>query len=107
VIERGLRRAPQLEFWRSQNGKPSGDPVRLAVALLTVAAERRPPRRFIASADAIATTEQKVADLRAQIDVYRNVSTALDSDLESALHTCRRTSLRIVRNAFEVCVKTV
>jgi hypothetical protein len=36
-----------------------------------------PPRRFIAGADAIATTEQKIADLKAQIDANRDLSTSL------------------------------
>jgi len=36
-----------------------------------------PPRRFVASADAIALVEQKVADLKAQIDAERDLSTSL------------------------------
>ncbi len=62
------RRAQQLEFWKAQNGQQSGDPAKLARALLTIASQEPPPRRFIAGADAIATAEQKVADLKAQID---------------------------------------
>jgi len=34
-------------------------------------------RRFIAGADASATAEQKVAELQAQINAYRDLSTAL------------------------------
>ena len=60
------RRAKQLEFWKSQNGQQSGDPAKLARALITIASQEPPPRRFIAGADAIATAEQKVADLKAQ-----------------------------------------
>src|ERR1700740_1538500 len=62
------RRAKQLEFWKAQNGKQSGDPAKLARALITIASQSPPPRRFIAGADAIATAEQKVTDLKAQID---------------------------------------
>ena len=51
------RRAAQLEFWKSQNGKQSGDPAKLARALITIAGQEPPPRRFIAGADAIATAE--------------------------------------------------
>ena len=36
-----------------------------------------PPRRFIAGADAIATTEQKIADLETQIEANRALSTSL------------------------------
>jgi len=74
------RRAKQLEFWKAQNGLQSGDPAKLARALITIASQEPPPSRFIAGADAIATAEQKVADLKAQIDAYRKLSTSLDFD---------------------------
>jgi NAD(P)-dependent dehydrogenase (short-subunit alcohol dehydrogenase family) len=78
------RRAPLLEYWKSQNGRQSGDPAKLARALLAIASQEPPPRRFIAGADAIATTEQKIADLQAQIEAYRELSTSLDFDGEHA-----------------------
>ena len=74
------RRAAQLEFWRAQNGQQSGDPAKLARALITIASQEPPPRRFIAGADAIATAEQKIADLKAQIDANRNLSMSLAFD---------------------------
>jgi NAD(P)-dependent dehydrogenase (short-subunit alcohol dehydrogenase family) len=74
------RRAKQLEFWKNQNGKQPGDPVKLAQALLTIAGQNPPPRRFIAGADAIGTAEQRVADLRAQIESNRSLSTSLNFD---------------------------
>ena len=74
------RRAKQLEFWKTQNGQQSGDPAKLARALITITSQEPPPRRFIAGADAIATAEQKVADLKAQIDAHRKLSTSLDFD---------------------------
>jgi NAD(P)-dependent dehydrogenase (short-subunit alcohol dehydrogenase family) len=74
------RRAKQFEFWKAQNGLQSGDPAKLARALITIASQEPPPRRFIAGADAIATAEQKVADLKAQIDAERDLSTSLDFD---------------------------
>jgi NAD(P)-dependent dehydrogenase (short-subunit alcohol dehydrogenase family) len=78
------RRAKQLEFWKAQNGKQSGDPAKLARALIIIASQEPPPRRFIAGADAIATAEQKIADLKAQIDANRDLSTSLDFDEEPA-----------------------
>jgi NAD(P)-dependent dehydrogenase (short-subunit alcohol dehydrogenase family) len=78
------RRKKQLEFWKSQNGLQSGDPAKLARALITISSQEPPPRRFIAGADAIATAEQKVADLKAQIDAHRDLSTSLDLDREPA-----------------------
>src|SRR5579862_5131030 len=74
------RRAKQLEFWKAQNGKQSGDPAKLARALIIVASQEPPQRRFIAGADAIATAEQKVTDLTAQINANRNLSTSLAFD---------------------------
>jgi NAD(P)-dependent dehydrogenase (short-subunit alcohol dehydrogenase family) len=79
------RRASQLEFWNAQNGKQSGDPAKLARALVTIASEEPPPRRFIAGADAIGTAEQRVADLKAQIEAHRELSTSLAFDGEPAL----------------------
>src|SRR6266566_1086092 len=78
------RRAKQLEFWKAQNGRQSGDPAKLARALVVIASQEPPPRRFVAGADAIATAEQKVADLKAQIDANRDLSTSLAFDSESA-----------------------
>src|SRR6267154_997145 len=73
-------RTTQLEFWKAQNGKQSGDPAKLARALIIIASQEPPPRRFIAGADAIAIAEQKVADLKAQIAANRHLSTSLDFD---------------------------
>jgi NAD(P)-dependent dehydrogenase (short-subunit alcohol dehydrogenase family) len=74
------RRGPLVQYWKSQNGKQSGDPVKLAHALLTIAKQSPPPRRFIAGADAIAGAEQKLADLKAEIDFNRELSTSLAFD---------------------------
>ena len=79
------RTAEQLKWWQAQSGQQGGDPAKLGQALVTIASATPPPRRFIAGADAIATAEQKVADLQAQIAAYRDLSTSLAFDeLESA-----------------------
>ena len=74
------RRGPLVEYWKAQNGQQSGDPAKLARALITIASQKPPPRRFIAGADAIATAEQKIADLKAQIEANRDLSTSLAFD---------------------------
>src|SRR3989442_1387218 len=74
------RTAEQLKWWQAQSGQQGGDPAKLAKALVAIAGEEPPPRRFIAGADAIALAEQHVADLRAQIDAYRELSTSLALD---------------------------
>jgi|SRR5581483_9079450 len=74
------RRVKMLEFWKARNGKQSGDPAKLARALITIASQEPPPRRFIAGADAIGTAEQKVAELKTQIEALRGLSTSLAFD---------------------------
>src|SRR6266566_1601890 len=74
------RNAVQRAFWESQNGRQQGDPAKLAQALLTIADEEQPPRRFIAGADAIDTAEQQIAALQQQIDAYRELSSSLTID---------------------------
>ena len=71
------RRAQQLQFWKGQNGKQSGDPAKLAQALITLSSQKKPPRRFIAGADAIGTAEQVVGKLQQQINAYRDLSSSL------------------------------
>jgi len=72
------RRSGLLDWWNAQNGQQSGDPAKLAKALVTIASEEPPRRRFIAGADSIASTEQKVADLQADIELNRLRFTSLD-----------------------------
>jgi len=52
------RRAKQMDFWKGYNGQQSGDPAKLAQALITISGQEQPPRRFIAGADAVGTAEQ-------------------------------------------------
>jgi len=83
------RTAEQLKWWQAQSGRQGGDPAKLARALVVIASEEPPPRRFIAGADAIALAEQHVADLQAQIDAYRELSTSLALDEPAPVGTVR------------------
>jgi NAD(P)-dependent dehydrogenase (short-subunit alcohol dehydrogenase family) len=74
------RNAAQRDWWEAQNGRQQGDPAKLAQALLTIADEKPPPRRFIAGADAIDTAEQQIATLQQQIDAFRELSSSLAID---------------------------
>jgi NAD(P)-dependent dehydrogenase (short-subunit alcohol dehydrogenase family) len=71
------RSAARREWFEAQNGRQAGDPAKLAHALLGIADEAQPPRRFIAGADAIGLAEQKVATLEAEIDAYDELSSSL------------------------------
>jgi len=76
------RGAAQREFWRSQNGRQTGDPAKLAQALLTITDEDRPSRRFIAGADAIDGARQHVSKLQHEIDAYPDLSSSLSIDTQ-------------------------
>jgi NAD(P)-dependent dehydrogenase (short-subunit alcohol dehydrogenase family) len=80
VEDYAAKRADQWKFWKTQSGLQSGDPARLARALVTIAGEQPPPRRFIAGADAIALAEQRVAELQADIESHRALSISLAFD---------------------------
>ena len=72
------QRAGQIEYWTSQNGKQSGDPAKLAEALLRVASERPPRHRFLPGA--IGAAEQKAAALQADVDLNHERFISLDVD---------------------------
>lgn len=74
------RRTQQMQFWKGANGQQSGDPAKLAQALIKIASEEQPPRRFIAGTDAIGIAEQVIATLQQQINAYRELSTSLAYD---------------------------
>jgi len=78
------RNAAQREWWGAQDGRQQGDPAKLAQALLTIADQKQPPRRFIAGADAIDTAEQQIATLQRQIDAFRELSSSLAIDEAAA-----------------------
>jgi len=83
VEDYGEKRTALIAGWSSQDGKQTGDPAKLAQALVMVANEQPPRRRFIAGADSIVSTEQKVAELQADIDLNRSRFFSLDIDGEA------------------------
>jgi NAD(P)-dependent dehydrogenase (short-subunit alcohol dehydrogenase family) len=74
------RTTQTVAAWNAMNGQQSGDPAKLATALVQLASQDEPPRRWVAGADAIATVEQKAKDLLAQADAYRELSSNLAHD---------------------------
>jgi NAD(P)-dependent dehydrogenase (short-subunit alcohol dehydrogenase family) len=68
--------------WKAMNGQQSGDPAKLADALVHLAGLEEPPLRFAAGADAVAAFERRANNLLAQANAYRDLSSslALDSD---------------------------
>jgi len=74
------RRAKQMEFWKGYNGQQAGDPAKLAQALITISTLDKPPRRFLAGADAVETADKVAATLQQQTDAYRKLSSSLAYD---------------------------
>jgi NAD(P)-dependent dehydrogenase (short-subunit alcohol dehydrogenase family) len=71
------RRTKQMEFWKGYNGRQSGDPAKLARALIAISSQDKPPRRFIAGADAVETADKVASTLKQQNDAYRELSSSL------------------------------
>jgi NAD(P)-dependent dehydrogenase (short-subunit alcohol dehydrogenase family) len=69
-----------VSAWKSMNGLQGGDPAKLAKVLVQLANQDEPPLRWVAGADAVATVKQKAADLLAQVDAYRDLSSNLARD---------------------------
>jgi NAD(P)-dependent dehydrogenase (short-subunit alcohol dehydrogenase family) len=59
IVDYADRRQAQLEWWNAQGGQQPGDPAKLAQALVLIAGQEQPPRRFVAGADAIGLAEQR------------------------------------------------
>jgi NAD(P)-dependent dehydrogenase (short-subunit alcohol dehydrogenase family) len=74
------RGAAQREWWSAQDGQQAGDPAKLAAALIEIANEDPPPRRFIAGADVIGLAQRKIELLRADIESHRTLSESLTFD---------------------------
>jgi NAD(P)-dependent dehydrogenase (short-subunit alcohol dehydrogenase family) len=70
-------RAEQMSWWVAQDGRQSGDPARLADALVALAHLEAPPRRLIAGSDVVSLAEQKIAELQQQIDADRDFAASL------------------------------
>lgn len=80
-IEDYAKRAERtVAAWKSMNGQQSGDPAKLADALVQLASQDKPPVRFAAGADAVGAFEQKAKDLLAQAGAYRELSSNLAHD---------------------------
>ncbi|GLU51283.1 SDR family oxidoreductase [Dyadobacter frigoris] len=77
IVDYNERRTQQMQFWNGADGQQTGDPVKLAEALMIISNHENPPHRFIAGADAIGIAEQQVVERQKEIDAYRELSTSL------------------------------
>jgi NAD(P)-dependent dehydrogenase (short-subunit alcohol dehydrogenase family) len=72
-----------LPFWEEMNGKQSGDPAKLARALISLLDSPTPPERWVAGADAVQGVTQKAKLLLQHASAFPELSTTLDHDPES------------------------
>ena len=66
--------------WKKMNGLQGGDPAKLAKALIQLARQAEPPRRWPAGADAVASLEKKAKELLDQANAHRTLSASLAHD---------------------------
>jgi len=63
--------------WSRMDGKQTGDPAKLAAAVVQLAGLEEPPARFAAGADAVQTFGAKANALLAQANAHRDLSSSL------------------------------
>ena len=71
-----------VSAWKKMNGQQSGDPAKLAKALVRLAADAAPPQRWPAGADAVATFTKKANELLAQATAHQALSSSLAYDAD-------------------------
>ncbi|MFE2970482.1 SDR family oxidoreductase [Streptomyces sp. NPDC059340] len=74
------RTTATVAAWKNMNGRQTGDPAKLARALLTIADQDKPLLRFVAGADAIEGVEAKARELLAQAQASRELGGDLAYD---------------------------
>jgi NAD(P)-dependent dehydrogenase (short-subunit alcohol dehydrogenase family) len=77
------RTAAIIPMWESMNGKQSGDPAKLAHALVTLLDLPEPPERWVAGSDAVQGVTHKAELLRQQANAFPEFSTTLDHEQAS------------------------
>jgi NAD(P)-dependent dehydrogenase (short-subunit alcohol dehydrogenase family) len=78
------RTAQTIPAWERMNGEQSGDPAKLAHALVTLLDSPTPPERFVAGADAVGAVTQKAELLLRQAGALLELSTTLDHEPASS-----------------------
>ncbi|MFD8759850.1 SDR family oxidoreductase [Streptomyces mirabilis] len=74
------RTTATVAAWKNMNGRQTGDPAKLARALLAIADQDKPLLRFVAGADAIEGVEAKAKELLAQAQASRELGGNLAYD---------------------------
>jgi NAD(P)-dependent dehydrogenase (short-subunit alcohol dehydrogenase family) len=64
--------------YASYNGKQSGDPAKLAAAMLNLANSDNPPLHFASGSDAFEGMTSKLAGVQSELHAYQKLSTSID-----------------------------
>jgi NAD(P)-dependent dehydrogenase (short-subunit alcohol dehydrogenase family) len=72
------RRRRVQDTFEDRSHKQPGDPVKLAEAVVRLAGEAQPPMRFVAGVFALGIAEKKLANFKADLDKWRDLSAATD-----------------------------
>jgi NAD(P)-dependent dehydrogenase (short-subunit alcohol dehydrogenase family) len=80
IADYAERTKQTVAAWSSMDGKQTGDPAKLARALVKLVALEEPPTRFAAGADAVQTFEAKANTLLAQARAHKDLSSSLAYD---------------------------
>ena len=65
-------------FAAAVNHQQPGDPLRLAQAIVQLAAARKPPTRLALGSDTVARIEEKHRDVKRELDLWRSMSLSTD-----------------------------
>jgi len=77
IADYDQRVSETVTAWKGMNGQQTGDPAKLAAALVTIVEMDTPPQRFVAGADAVETATTKAHTLLEQVQAHRELSSNL------------------------------
>jgi NAD(P)-dependent dehydrogenase (short-subunit alcohol dehydrogenase family) len=84
IEDYATRTEETVKAWQGMNGQQSGDPAKLASALIRLIRHETPPVRWPAGADAVEALQRKANALLAQADANRELSSSLAHDSNEA-----------------------
>ncbi len=80
VADYDMSRAAYHASFKQRDGNQPGDPVKLAEAMVRLAREPEPPRRFVAGSVAYESIKAKLSEMQSELSQWRELSVATDGD---------------------------
>ena len=78
IADYDAQRTALRASYEQRDGKQPGDPVKLAEAMVRLAGEAEPPKRFVAGSIAFDTIKVKLVDMQAELEHWRPLSVGTD-----------------------------